>query len=244
MGSRSVRLKHALEAVDVFLAPTRFARERALEAGIPAQRVEVAPLGAVDGPPQARGDGPRRRLAFVGSVLPHKGVHVLVEAFRGLDGDGLRLDVHGSLALDPGYAAALRRTAAGDRRIRLRGPFPEGGQATVLSETDVLVAPSVWWENSPLTVLEALAAGVPVVASAIGGVPELVEDGVSGILVPPGDVAALGAALADVTGGRRLAGRLAALRIRTAAEEARELEARYASLLAARPTAGRLDSAG
>jgi len=230
MDLRAGRLRQALEAVDVFLAPTRFARDRALEAGVRAERLVVAPLGAVVGPVRARPEGRRRRFGFVGSVLPHKGVHVLVEAFRRLEGENLRLDVHGGLALDPRYSAALRRSAAGDRRIRFRGPFPEGGQASVLSEMDVLVAPSLWWENSPLTVLEALAAGVPVVASAIGGVPELVEDGVSGILVPPGDAAALRAALADITGGHRLASGLEALPIRSSADEALELESRYASL--------------
>jgi len=89
--------------------------------------------------------------------------------------------------------------------------------------------PSLWWENSPLTVLEALAAGVPVVASRTGGVPEVVPEG-AGLLVPPGDVGALRTALQRAIDGLLLAGPLDALAVKTAAEGARELTTLYAQL--------------
>jgi glycosyltransferase involved in cell wall biosynthesis len=124
----------------------------------------------------------------------------------------------------------LRLAAGGDPRIRFHGPFAEGEQQRVLASIDLLVLPSVWWENSPLTVLEALASGVPVVASAIGGLPELVAHGDTGLLTPPGDAGALREALEDVTEGRRLAGRRDPVTPITIAEGAHGLEDLYASL--------------
>jgi glycosyltransferase involved in cell wall biosynthesis len=231
MDRRAIALRTALRGVDHFLAPTRFALDRALEFGIAADHVEVAPLGAVVERARRRPADRRRRFGFIGSILPHKGLHVLIEAFRGLHGDDLALDIRGNLRLDAGYASALREAAGGDSRIRFLGAFAEGEQKDALSGIDVLVLPSVWWENSPLTVLEALAAGIPVVASAIGGVPELIQDGVSGLLVEPRSPDSLRAALADVAEGRRLAAPLDALPIRTIADEAESLEGRYRSLI-------------
>jgi glycosyltransferase involved in cell wall biosynthesis len=88
----------------------------------------------------------------------------------------------------------------------------------------------LWWENSPLAVLEALAAGVPVVASRTGGVPEVLPE-TAGLLVPPGDVGALRAALGAVLDGRSLAGPLAALPLKTAREGAGELATLYSGLV-------------
>ena len=229
MDRRARRLRALASDVDLFLAPTTFARDRALEFGLDAARVRVRRLGAVTGPARPRPAKARRRIGFVGTLAPHKGVDVLIRAFRGLGRPDLTLDLHGSLTTHPAHVALLRREVEGDTRIRFHGPFAEGEQERVLSAIDLLVLPSVWWENSPLTVLEALAAGVPVVASAIGGLPEIVADGDTGLLVPPSDPAALRQAIEDVTEGRRLAGGRDPVPLPTAADGARELEGLYAS---------------
>jgi glycosyltransferase involved in cell wall biosynthesis len=229
MDRRARRLRALASDVDLFLAPTAFARDRALEFGLDPARVRVRRLGAVTGQARPRPARPRLRIGFVGTLAPHKGVDVLIRAFRALGRPSLTLDVHGSLSAHPAHVALLRREAEGDPRIRFHGPFAEGEQERVLSAIDLLVLPSVWWENSPLTVLEALAAGVPVVASAIGGLPEIVADGDTGLLVPPSDPAALRQAIEDVTEGRRLAGGRDPVSLPTAAEEAQELEGLYTS---------------
>ncbi|PYQ23662.1 MAG: hypothetical protein DMF81_08030 [Acidobacteria bacterium] len=92
---RRTALRSALDDVDALLAPTAFARDRALELGVPAGRVQVWPLGAVTRA-SGRRAGPRRRFGFVGTLAPHKGVHVLIEAFRGLQAPEATLDLHGS----------------------------------------------------------------------------------------------------------------------------------------------------
>jgi glycosyltransferase involved in cell wall biosynthesis len=82
--------------------------------------------------------------------------------------------------------------------------------ASVLRAARASVVPSVWFENAPMSVLESLAAGIPVIASRIGGIPELVEDGREGLLVPAGDVDALALALGRLDADADLAGRLGA----------------------------------
>jgi glycosyltransferase involved in cell wall biosynthesis len=232
LDDRAAYLRRRVHEVDVFLAPTRFARERAVEWGVPAEKVRVMPLGAVDGPARPRAASPRRRFGYLGTMAPHKGVHVLLEAVRGMSGEWT-LDLAGNADLDPDYGARLRTLARGDARIRFLGPIPPDEQHRLWDSFDVLVVPSLWWENSPLTVLEARAAGVPVVASRTGGVPEVLPEG-SGVLVPPGDVAALRTALEGVRDGRLLAGPLDALPVKTAADGARELTVLYDELVSAR----------
>ena len=83
------------------------------------------------------------------------------------------------------------------RRIR----FCLGGQSRqldLIAHAAFVVVPSEWYENAPYAVLEAMALGTPVLATSIGGIPELIEDGVSGLLVPPGDVDALATGLATM----------------------------------------------
>jgi glycosyltransferase involved in cell wall biosynthesis len=227
MDRRAHALRAALEPVDVFLAPTSFARDRAVEFGVPAARARVLRLGVLRAKARARAAGRRKRLGFVGTIAPHKGARVLVEAFRLLPDADATLDLNGSESVHPSYVAALRQAAESDPRIRFRGPFPEGEQDAVLAAMDVLVLPSLWWENSPLTVLEALGHGLPVVASRTGGVPELLPAD-AGLLVPPGDVHALREALASVLSGARLGEARAPLPLPTVAEHAAELEAVYA----------------
>jgi glycosyltransferase involved in cell wall biosynthesis len=195
----------------------------------------MAPLAALSDSPVARRGGARRRLGFVGTLAPHKGVHVLLQAFRAHADPGASLDLFGNPAVNPAYVAELRREAAGDPRIRWHSAFAEGEQRQVYSALDALVLPSVWWENSPLSVIEALAAGLPVVASRTGGVPEIVEDGRTGLLVPPGDVAALGRAIADLGAGRALAEPLAPLPFKMIDQGAAELIETYARIAAGPP---------
>ncbi len=226
MDRRAGALRALLDGVDLFLAPTSFARDRALEFGIAPEKARVVRLGVLPAPARPRAPGQRRRVGFVGTLAPHKGVQVLIEAFRGIPDPDARLGLYGSESVHPSYVAGLRRAAGTDARIHFHGPFAEGTQERVLREMDVLVLPSLWWENSPLTVLEALGSGVPVVASQIGGMPELIPED-AGVLVPPGDVAALRDALRGVIAGTRLGGALEPLPLKTVADHAAELEVLY-----------------
>jgi glycosyltransferase involved in cell wall biosynthesis len=229
LDERDAHLRARVSEADVVLAPTRFARDRAVEWGVPARKARVLPLGAVAGPTRPRPSGARRRLGYVGTLAPHKGVHHLLEAVKGLPGLDLTLDVIGSPAIDPGYAARLRDLAGDDSRIRFRGAVPPADAERLWESLDALVLPSLWWENSPLVVLEALAAGRPVVASRTGGVPEVLPPS-AGVLVSPGDVEELRATIAGVVEGRLLAEALPALPLKTCRDGADELAGLYAEL--------------
>jgi len=132
-----------------------------------------------------------------------------VEAFRRLDAGGrARLDLYGRLDFAPPYGDELQAAARGVEGIHFRGAFPHGEIARVLGEMDVLVIPSVWYENSPLVLLTALAARLPVIVSDMGGLTELVRDRENGLVTPAGDPAALAAALARCLGEPELLPRL------------------------------------
>jgi glycosyltransferase involved in cell wall biosynthesis len=197
-------------AVDVFVAPSNFVGDLHVARGAPAERVVVLPYG-VDGGPRAKsraGDGPLR-VGFFGTVVPHKGVHVLVEAARALAPETVEIEIHGRDDLRPEYAAPLKRESTG-LPVRWCGAFRPEDAPRLLAALDVVVVPSIWPENLPQAALEARAHGVPVVASAVGGLVEIVRDGVDGDLFPPGDAASLARKLSALARDRATLRRYAA----------------------------------
>jgi glycosyltransferase involved in cell wall biosynthesis len=163
-------------------------------------------------------DVTRAGVLFVGRLTPHKGVDVLIRALP----PGARLTVVGSEGHDPrpperDYPKLLR-TLAADRPIEFLGAVDDDELARRYRAASVVVIPSVERtcygreiavsELLGLVALEAMASGTPVIASRVGGLREIVEDGVTGYLVAPGDVGALRARVADVLGDAVAAARL------------------------------------
>jgi glycosyltransferase involved in cell wall biosynthesis len=130
-------------------------------------------------------------IGYIGTVQYHKGVHVLVDAFRKVPAPHLRLEIWGGCFHETDYLARVKQLADGDARIRFRGAYDYGDLETVLAGVDLVVVPSIWYENAPLTVTSSHAAGIPVIASDIGGMAEMVIDGVNGLTFPIGDADAL-----------------------------------------------------
>lgn len=190
----------------------------ARELATPASRTRVVYGGAdpVRFSPDA--DALRRGVLFVGRLTPHKGVDRLIEA---LDEDAeLRVVGSGGHDLNPperDYPKLLRRLAA-RRRVEFLGVVHDADLAALYRGAQVLALPSVHVtcygrkiavsELLGLAAIEAMASGTPVVASRLGGLPEVVEHGVTGFLVEPGNTAELRERLAQVLGDRRLAERL------------------------------------
>jgi len=210
-GASAVRQAHALlgrephlmaklAQADRVIAPSKFIAGVYRRHGLPAAKVVHLPYGLdpgrfADMPPKKPVPGkPRLDVGYVGSISRHKGVHVLLEAMRLLDGDDVRLHIHGSRDSQPGFSEALV-DGIDDPRVTFHGPFAPASLGRVLAGLDVLVVPSLWYENTPFSVLEALHAAVPVVASDLGGISEIVVPGQSGMLFPAGDAAALAAVL-------------------------------------------------
>lgn len=176
----------AFRARDLRLAPSRFLADAAEAQGL-GPTVHL-PHGVAPGEPRV-GGGP---CVFLGSLVPHKGPHLVVEGWTRLAATRSLppLVLHGP-ATDPAYVATLPQAHLG-------GPVEPAEVPALLAGASVLILGSTWPENAPLVVLEARAAGCPVVAPRIGGLPELVEPGVDGALYEPGDPTSLAAALARV----------------------------------------------
>jgi glycosyltransferase involved in cell wall biosynthesis len=182
-----------LAAARSVLTTSAWTRRRLLASyGLPADRVRVATPG-VDPAPLTAGSDLGTRLLCVGAVIPAKGHDLLLAAIAGLP---VSLVCAGSLHRDPAFVAGLRR-AAGDR-VRFAGPLTGPDLAAAYAAADLLVLASRA-ETYGMVVAEALARGIPVLATDVGGVPEALgraPDGSRpGLLVPPGDGPALAAAL-------------------------------------------------
>jgi len=125
------------------------------------------------------------RLIFLGRIHPVKGVHVVVDALRRLPDAPIELDVYGITQNGSDYVSSLQETIESDARITWQDPIPSREVPERIREHDALVVPSQWLETGPLVVYESFAAGRPVVGSDLGGIAELVTDGVDGLLVSP-----------------------------------------------------------
>jgi len=190
-------VRNAALAADRLIAPSHFLIERYTTAGFPASRFEYLENGiAVEEIrrfPRLSGGG-ALRVTFLGSLAWQKGVHVLAEAWRGLPAGAARLRIWGDPQVFPEYSTRLRGLLTGTG-AELMGRIANERVGEVLADSDVVVVPSLWFENSPVVIQEARAAGVPVVASGHGALAEKVHDGVDGLLFPPGDAGALRQAL-------------------------------------------------
>ena len=222
-----------LAEAHVVISPSHFLAETFARAGFAsARRWEVLKAG-YPGPVQAprRRDATRPlRVGYVGGIYFSKGVHVAVEAMAHLAGEPVELHVHGHLDWFPDYAAGLRAAARG-KPVTFHGPFDNRGVDGVLSGLDLLVLPSVWYENMPITIHEAHRHGIPVVVTQLGGMAEAVEHGVTGLTFPRGDARALAEVLRTLARDAALYDRLARNRPRvpTLTEIVDRLEALYAA---------------
>ncbi len=125
-----------------------------------------------------------------GSLNDHKGIHVLIDAFRTIKADNVVLKIFGS-GPNPLYVQRLSDMAKEDKRIEFCGVYSEDDVGEILSNVDVVIIPSLVYENYPLVLHEALACNTPVIASEIGGLAEKVKDGVNGFSFRVGDADSL-----------------------------------------------------
>lgn len=231
---RTAHMRDVCANITHFVAPSRFMRDRFIAFGIAKERITVADYGFERAPFAAieRTPGDRRlRVGFLGSLMISKAPHVLLEAARTLPQDALSVTLYGAHTAyhgDDRYRSRLV-PLLDQPHVDLQGPLSHADVPQALASLDVLVVPSIWPENSPLVIHEAFLAGVPVVASDAGGIPELVTDNVNGLLFPAGDVAALAHALARIV---HEPGLLQKLRdgipaVRTIEEDVRGLRAMY-----------------
>ena len=220
--------------VDCFIAPSPFLQKTFITYGFPAEKILFSDNGMdTDGYTDlARSASDHIRFAFLGTISEHKGIHLLIEAFNILEQKNATLDVYGDLSWFPQYSSRLKQ-AASSPAISFKGAIPNRAVAATLAAIDVLVVPSIWFENSPLTIHEAFLAGVPVIASDLGGMADLVEHGVNGLLFPVNDSKGLTEAMRQLIDSPTL---LDTLRknmppVKSIEKNAEELETLYQQLM-------------
>jgi glycosyltransferase involved in cell wall biosynthesis len=178
--------------VTKYIALTQFSRNKFIEGGLPAGKITIKPNFLYD---PGAGVGGGRYALFVGRLAPEKGLDTLLAAWESLGGQ-IPLKIMGDGPLRS-FVQERARTLPGVEVFGHR-ERPEIDQA--LKEAAFLVFPSEWYEGMPLTIIEALACGTPVLASAIGSLPELVIEGTNGLLFPPGDANALAGCVKKLMG--------------------------------------------
>lgn len=183
----------AYEPVHRILCPSRFLEGRMRAADVQPDKLQVL-NNFVDSETIAPGDGARGPLVYAGRLSSEKGVDLLVEAMGRLP--DAELVVAGEGRERP--ALEQRAAALAPGRVQFVGRLDRADVLALLRRATAMVLPSRWYENQPMSIIEAFACGTPVVASDIGGNPELVLDGDTGVLFPPDDVAGLAAALRRV----------------------------------------------
>ncbi len=173
---RKPAIRKALESMDMVISPSMTARNVLVANGIYPRRLRIIPYGvdyglldSVSPPPPP----PPVNIGYIGTFVPHKGVHVLLEAFTSFENENARLLLYGRFGDFPDYDGRLKRISNGDERISFPGPFRRKDLPRVLSGIHILVVPSLWRENTPFVVLEARAAGIYIIASDIPGISEV-----------------------------------------------------------------------
>jgi len=225
-------------ACDLQIAPSRFLRQKLLDTGrFDPHTVLYSDYGTITDRvrPIARTADPggRIRFGFIGSLLWYKGIDLLIRAMRELDPSKAVLNIHGDFTpdRDPFHHQLAELAAASAGAVAFHGRFDNQDIARVYEGIDVLVVPSIWFENSPITIHESFLFRTPVVVSNIGGMAELVRDGVDGLHFEAGNAADLAGRLARFVQEPGLAAALGDFPpVKTIDEDAREMEVRYRAL--------------
>lgn len=226
---RTEYVRRFFDEVDAFVAPSRFLAERYVAWGIPAERMHVLENVIADAPPappQAPRDDGILRAGFFGQISFLKGLKVLFDAAAILEEEGAAnvvFNIHGDPSGQPEEFQQEFQDglAKAGRNVRYHGPYDNARVDALMRAQDVVLVPSVWWENSPVVIQEARRNQVPLICSDIGGMAEKVRPGTDGWHIPAGSAADLAALLRSLAAApERLAAMRATIRPPAASREA------------------------
>lgn len=184
----------ALDAAAAVVCPCRATIDLHRESGFATSGWHHVPWGVDYALHSARLDPPPPgplRVGFLGTLLEHKGARVAVDAVRSRPDLGVELRLYGGSFEQHEYEHGLREAAGGDSRIVFAGAYEHADLPGILAELDAVVIPSLWHENLPIAGLNAIASGVPLLVSDVGGLRELLDDYACGIAFRRGDAADL-----------------------------------------------------
>jgi len=197
---RQSYLRDLVERADRIIALSAFQKEMFVRNGYSAEKIQVLHHGL-----ETEGLKPARfasegdlEIVYIGSLVYHKGPHVLVEALARRRKANVRLLLYGDVSHSTPYLESLKELVVADQRVQLMGTFPLSEMGRVLESAHALAMPALWYENEPLVVKAAQYVGLPVLASDLGTLATSVQDGVTGWLLPPGDIEAWANAIASL----------------------------------------------
>lgn len=212
IGSRLSKSISRLNKLTKIVSPNRFMTGKLTQYGVsPSQIIDVAygiDLDASEVIPPRRLSRHPLRIGYIGTLAPHKGCHILVESFKSLPQGAAILKMYGNLEDFPEYVNELRVQAAQNVQIEFCGVFHNSKIAEVMADLDVLIVPSLWFENTPLVLYSAQAARCPVIASNFPGMSEVIQDQLNGLLFDAGNVIGLAAQLSRLINESDLIGKL------------------------------------
>jgi len=191
LSKRQDFLRKRINLIDRVLVPTQIVQTKLIQFGLQQDKIIQIPFGlnlSAFRNIHKRVQLNKLRIGFIGTISEPKGVHILIEAIHKIEEPLLELKIYGNTEIDSFYSQRIREIADNDPRIKFMGTFPNDEIGKVFASLDVLVVPSLWYENSPLVIYSAQAAGCPVIASDFAGLAEIVEHNKNGFLFQPGNI--------------------------------------------------------
>lgn len=174
-------MKEIINLVDVFISPSHILRDFFIQQGVDSHRIKYLKYGfnteKIIYNKKVFTKDSKINFGFMGRVIPTKGIKVLVDSFKMLPNE--RLSIYGNTGVQKRFLET--------DNIIFKGGYDNNTINKVLNDIDVLIVPSIWYENAPLVIQEAFLAGIPVLTSNIGGMSELVKDGMNGFTFKVGD---------------------------------------------------------
>ncbi|MFX1298624.1 MAG: glycosyltransferase family 4 protein [Promethearchaeota archaeon] len=172
--------------IDLFIAPSKFLRQKYIDYGVPEHKIIYMDYGFDLSLFKNIEKKPSKliRFGFLGRIIPVKGIAALIDCFNEIDHTKAELNIYGDHSISQQYLVDRCKNSS----IHFKGPYNYKDIGKVFSDIDVLIVPSVWYENSPLVIHEGFLANVPIITSNLGGMAELVQNHKNGLLFEPGNV--------------------------------------------------------
>ena len=215
MELRHSTFRQLMEEIDHIIAPANWARDLLIRNRVPTGKISVSRQGLCATLLQSLTHDTKLtthdlKVVFMGRLAPEKRAHILIQAFRSDPELKATLDIYGIIQGEGSreYEKKLHSLAGNDTRIQFFSAVPADKVGITLQSYDVLAVPSQWLETGPMVILEAFAAGIPVMGSNLGGIAESIENEVNGILLKPDSVKEWGNAIQQLSKDRQRLNRL------------------------------------
>jgi len=168
------QMKEIIDLIDIFISPSHTLKDFFINQGVDRNKIEYLKYGfntkKIIYNKKVFTQSSKINFGFMGRVIPTKGIKVLVDTFKKIPNE--QLSIYGSIGEQKRFLET--------KNIIFKGAYNNNNINEVLNDIDVLIVPSIWYENAPLVIQEAFLAGIPVITSNIGGMAELVKDKVNG----------------------------------------------------------------